>query len=333
MYKKLLFFTILIIYSSSFKLYVSANDALFDDFRGDIDSDAPLFDNPKGDIDLGEVADPSHKIEYAAAKDKSYGEYDYKITYGDGSSAVYNGWHKPLILNGSLIKADVKTLNDRTLVPLRIISENLGSKVGWDDKTRKVTITRGSITIELIIGNVNAKVSGKTYKLDVAPTIFNDYTYVPLRFISESFGAAVSYNTKEMGSNEGDGYMIVSKVKGNVIIDLLDKPPTETTKSVALKVSKEKLLSMFGSFKIDFNYEHPNETNQLNSMYETIQKDLDGMKIIGEVSRYYLIDGPKYLLYDKYSGNIFFESGGLANSVQPMLEDSYNIFIKGYYAD
>lgn len=48
--------------------------------------------------------------------------------------------------NGSKLKLDVAPIiqNDRTLVPLRFISESLGANVDWDDNARKVIITQGN---------------------------------------------------------------------------------------------------------------------------------------------------------------------------------------------
>lgn len=85
----------------------------------------------------------------------------------------------------------------RTMVPLRFISEAFGAKVEWDGATRTVTITWGSKTIKLTIGVYTAKVDGKDVKLDVAPIIREGRTFVPIRFISEAFGADVKWDATE----------------------------------------------------------------------------------------------------------------------------------------
>jgi hypothetical protein len=47
-----------------------------------------------------------------------------------------------LIADGEAITAEVPPLlmTERTMVPLRVISENMGWKVTWDEKTRSVTL-------------------------------------------------------------------------------------------------------------------------------------------------------------------------------------------------
>jgi hypothetical protein len=47
-----------------------------------------------------------------------------------------------LIADGEAVTAEVPPLlmTERTMVPLRVISENMGWKVTWDEKTRSVAL-------------------------------------------------------------------------------------------------------------------------------------------------------------------------------------------------
>lgn len=83
--------------------------------------------------------------------------------------------------------------NGRTQVPIRFISEQLGSEVSWDDNERKVTITKGSDTLVLKIGESIATKNGKTLYFDTISFIKQDRTFVPLRFIGETLGVKVSW--------------------------------------------------------------------------------------------------------------------------------------------
>lgn len=90
--------------------------------------------------------------------------------------------------------------NDTTLVPFRAFFEKLDLKVTWDERTQTVTGIKDGLNIQLKIGDMNALVNGKATSLDVAPTMMNDYTYVPLRFIGESVNGEVLWfgETKEI---------------------------------------------------------------------------------------------------------------------------------------
>lgn len=73
--------------------------------------------------------------------------------------------------------------NGVVMVPLRVITEALGHKVGWDGETYSITIGE----------NVALKINAATYTtadkssvtLDAAPTLVNDITYVPLNFFTK----------------------------------------------------------------------------------------------------------------------------------------------------
>ena len=83
-----------------------------------------------------------------------------------------------------------------TLVPLRVITEAFGSQVDWDGDTKKITLTYPDVNIVLQIGNIVATVNDHSETLLEAPALSeNGVTMVPLRFISETFGAEVGYDS------------------------------------------------------------------------------------------------------------------------------------------
>jgi len=54
-------------------------------------------------------------------------------------------------------------INGRTMVPVRFISEGLGAEVGWEDKTKTVTITMDSIDyLKIQIENLEKELSKKS---------------------------------------------------------------------------------------------------------------------------------------------------------------------------
>lgn len=107
-----------------------------------------------------------------------------------------------LVVDGQKVETDATCFieKDRTLVPIRFISEALGSKVYWDNEAKKVTITSQdeSQKIDLFINSVNAKINEnneiKDVTLDVPAKIVNSRTFVPVRFISETLGVEVNWD-------------------------------------------------------------------------------------------------------------------------------------------
>lgn len=118
---------------------------------------------------------------------------------GSGVSGNYSGTNVGIKLNDSFISVNptAKVVNGSTFIPLRGVLENMGAVLKWDGKTQTVTITKGATNIKLVIGSKTVHVNGKAQALSVAPFLEKGYTFVPLRFISETFGAKVSWNAKE----------------------------------------------------------------------------------------------------------------------------------------
>jgi hypothetical protein len=85
-------------------------------------------------------------------------------------------------------------VNGVTFVPLRFIGEALGADVTWNDALRVVFLGKGSSRVQLSIGSKLAIIDGRITQLLEAPRIQNGRTMVPLRFISEAFGADVTWD-------------------------------------------------------------------------------------------------------------------------------------------
>ncbi len=85
---------------------------------------------------------------------------------------------------------------NRTLIPVRAVTESLGANVVWYPQEKKVSIQKESIQIILFIENKTVTVNQKEKKIDVPAKIFCSRTYVPLRFVSEEFGLDVQYDSE-----------------------------------------------------------------------------------------------------------------------------------------
>lgn len=79
-------------------------------------------------------------------------------------------------------------ISGRTLVPVRFIAESMGAKVDWQGETQTVKITLEGNEISLVIGEAKPEAG-----LEVPAIIINGRTLVPLRYVSESFGAEVKW--------------------------------------------------------------------------------------------------------------------------------------------
>ncbi len=123
--------------------------------------------------------------------------------------------HSTIKIDGVVVTTDAtpETKNNRTMVPLRVISENLGATVNWKDS--KVTLTNNKMQITLQPNSNTVIKNGKTELLDVKPYLKNNRLFVPIRFIAETFGCQVNYQNSTVTVNTEP--LVINNVKVKAI--------------------------------------------------------------------------------------------------------------------
>ena len=103
---------------------------------------------------------------------------------------------QPLIYTALPTDVQPEIRAGRTFVPVRVISEQFGATVQWQPQQQMVLIQQANQPdIRLTIGSTTAQVGDRTVTLDAAPFITQGRTMVPLRFIAESYGVPITYDT------------------------------------------------------------------------------------------------------------------------------------------
>ncbi|MHC1723428.1 MAG: stalk domain-containing protein [Aminipila sp.] len=156
-------------------------------------SDAAVHTKEKTKITLSEKKQlvlkkyTSDELSSVTTAGKAIKEADSTVTVLDVNSIVSSTkefkFDTPPVIKGS-----------RTLIPVRAITEGLGAQVAYDQATKEVTITKDGTTIQLTLGSNVALVNGKEVTLDTKANTMNNRTYVPMRFIMETFKLKVTYD-------------------------------------------------------------------------------------------------------------------------------------------
>ncbi|MEG2104707.1 MAG: copper amine oxidase N-terminal domain-containing protein [Oscillospiraceae bacterium] len=88
--------------------------------------------------------------------------------------------------------------HDRTLVPLRFVTEKMGATVTWDEKTASATVVKDGTSVDITIGSSNITLTkngeASTIVMDTKALLKDGRTFVPVRFVAESLGAWVGYS-------------------------------------------------------------------------------------------------------------------------------------------
>ncbi len=84
------------------------------------------------------------------------------------------------------------------MLPVRAVSEELGYKVLWNNKDKRVDIVKGAKTFTLNIGNKECGKQKMIQLLKTAPEIKKGLTYVPIEFFSEIMEIEVAINNSNV---------------------------------------------------------------------------------------------------------------------------------------
>lgn len=102
-----------------------------------------------------------------------------------------------IIANGSYIKENLSEIkNSRTYVPLRLLAEDLGFEVAYENKTKEIKVSKADQKLILNLNSDAARLNDKDLKLEEKPYIKEGRTMVPLRFLGENLGLEIFWNKK-----------------------------------------------------------------------------------------------------------------------------------------
>lgn len=83
--------------------------------------------------------------------------------------------------------APSETIDNHTLVPVREIFETMGSDVTWQNSSKSIIITNYNERITLQVGSNRVNINGKEIILDSPVVAIKGNTFVPTKFVAESF--------------------------------------------------------------------------------------------------------------------------------------------------
>jgi hypothetical protein len=119
--------------------------------------------------------------------------------FGGWVGVEVNGKKVPVPFNPEATRAEPPPFllksTGRVLIPIRFFTEAIGGEVAWDP-AGVVTLRLGDLPVVLRIGEATAQVGERTISLDQPALIHQERTFVPLRFVMETFGATVHWYEK-----------------------------------------------------------------------------------------------------------------------------------------
>lgn len=93
---------------------------------------------------------------------------------------------------GLILNEELQRLEDGlVLIPLRQVAEYLGYEVKWEGTERSAELTKGPLWTKVYIDRNTYSFAKMLIRLEAAPVIYNDRTYVPVSFAEQVLQAKV----------------------------------------------------------------------------------------------------------------------------------------------
>lgn len=139
----------------------------------------------------------------------------------DGGTHEYNGEVYSLVVNNQLLDPPLSPIvfNDRALVPVREIFEEVGATVNYIGDTQTIEVFNNASYVRLRINDNVAYINGVRTNIpdNVVPKLIakvggETKTMVPVRFISETIGLDVEFDANDGAIIiDSDGYTLVDE--------------------------------------------------------------------------------------------------------------------------
>ena len=129
-------------------------------------------------------------------KEQGYDEaYDERVTEKDVTPTYSKPTGIKVILNGKQLEFDVEPMliNNRTMVPMRVIFEALGAEVSWDGQIQTAIGETKKTTVKITIGKDYLLKNDNIVVLDSPAVVISGRTLVPVRAIAESLDCKVEW--------------------------------------------------------------------------------------------------------------------------------------------
>lgn len=134
------------------------------------------------------VGGPVETVQYVDGYLVINGREALELPQGEGSVLVFAG--------GTALGFDSLPVveNGRTLVPMRLIFEQLGMQVEWDQETQTAAAAGGGQSCSFTVDSAAAQVNGQEYALDVPARLIDGRVLVPVRVLAEGLGYNVDWD-------------------------------------------------------------------------------------------------------------------------------------------
>jgi hypothetical protein len=113
-------------------------------------------------------------------------------------TSAYVGTNIQININGKKVESSILLIKSTVFVPVEFFNSNPKLTFGFikGAKPKLIILESNDYTLYLTVGSKSVKKNEKNIELLTPPFIKNGHTWIPLRFVTESFDLKVTWDQK-----------------------------------------------------------------------------------------------------------------------------------------
>lgn len=115
----------------------------------------------------------------------------------NGKNHAYNAEEVKIEIDGTeLVPKDMPAviIDGRTMLPMRLIAQELGCEVTWNEDARQAYVVNDNYTIVFGMDSKTGYKNGTEFSMDVPATVVNDRTMLPVRALAKALDLEISWD-------------------------------------------------------------------------------------------------------------------------------------------
>ena len=114
----------------------------------------------------------------------------------NGKNHAYHAEEVKIEIDGqALVPKDMPAviIDGRTMLPMRLIAQELGCEVTWNEEARQAYVINDDYTVVFTMDSNTGYQNGTEFTMDVPATVVNDRTMLPVRALAKALDLEIAW--------------------------------------------------------------------------------------------------------------------------------------------
>ncbi|MFV0315014.1 MAG: N-acetylmuramoyl-L-alanine amidase [Anaerotignum sp.] len=170
----------------------------------------------------------------------------------NGNNHAYSALEVKIMIDGEeLIPEDIPPviIEERTMLPMRLIAEELGCEVVWNEQTKQAFVTNDDYTLVFTLDSNQAIKNGEEFTLDVPAMTVNDRITLPVRALAKALELDITWDDPSRTVYIGEGAPTTTTTQNVKVTGV--SVPAKTTATQTFSIEADGVINSYEEVYVD----------------------------------------------------------------------------------